>query len=196
MEVFFQNFFLNFFRFFFCFEGYQKRDETLFVNVKTNQLTNGPSLKVGRSDHACGEIKVNGKSFIVVSGGLNGQNGLRSTEVLDKNNLEEGWKKSKSLKFFLNICWILILDYISGDDFDLPFDKYNFQMVSPPDKKALYAIGGHKFNQGDLKNIYKFSCTGGINTCQWTKSDTTLGFRHYEFVAIPIPLTLTNKLCN
>ena len=195
MEVFFQNFFFNFFIFFFCCEGYPPiKDETLFVNVKTNQLTNGPSLKVGRYDHACGEIKVNGKSFIVVSGG--NPNGLRSTEVLDKNNLEEGWKKSKSLKFFLNICWILILHYISGDDFDLPFDKYNFQMVSPPDKKALYAIGGHKFNQGDLKNIYKFSCTGGINTCKWTKSDTTLGFRHYEFVAIPIPLTLTNKLCN
>ena len=110
MEVFFQNFFNIFSDFFFvCFEGYPPiKDETLFVNVKTNQLTNGPSLKVGRSDHACGEIKVNGKSFIVVSGGLNGQNGLRSTEVLDKNNLENGWTKSKSL---LKILSPYLLDF-------------------------------------------------------------------------------------
>ena len=76
-----------------------KRDETYFINVKTNQLTNGPSLNTARSGHACGEMDVNGKSYIIVTGGL-----LRSTEVLDKNNVEQGWQKGKNLKFFLNIC--------------------------------------------------------------------------------------------
>ena len=74
--------------------GGQYRDETLFINVKTNELTNGPSLNIGRSEHACGEIEVNGKSYIIVSGGFNA-GGLRSTEFLDKNNVEQGWMIGK-----------------------------------------------------------------------------------------------------
>ena len=85
------------------------RDETLFINVKTNELTNGPSLNIGRSEHACGEIEVNGKSYIIVSGGriASSGTGLRSTEFLDKNNVQQGWKigKKKNLKFFF---WIFL----------------------------------------------------------------------------------------
>ena len=92
-----------------------KRDESHFINVKTNRRTNGPSLNTARSGHACGEMDVNGKSYIIVTGGVcwNGDGlrvDLRSTEVLDKNNVEQGWQKGKNLKFFLNIC---LLDNIS-----------------------------------------------------------------------------------
>ena len=88
-----------------------KRDETYFINVKTNQLTNGPSLNTARNSHACGEMDVNGKSYIIVTGGIDSSGGsLRSTEVLDKNNVGQGWQKGKNLKFFLNIC---LLDNIS-----------------------------------------------------------------------------------
>ena len=67
-------------------------------------------------------------------------------------------------------------------------------MVSSPDKKALYAIGG--YNNGVGKNdIYKFHCTGAINTCRWTKSETTLRFGRSDFVAIPIPNSLAENLC-
>ena len=67
-------------------------------------------------------------------------------------------------------------------------------MVSSPDKKALYAIGG--YDNGVGKNdIYKFHCTGAINTCRWTKSETTLRFGRRGFVAIPIPNSLADKLC-
>ena len=52
---------------------------------------------------------------------------------------------------------------ISVDDFDLPVGRSSFQMVSSPDKKALYAIGG--YDNGVGKNdIYKFHCTGAILT--------------------------------
>ena len=83
--------------------------ETYFINVKTNQMTNGPSLNTARYAHACAELEVNGKSFIIVTGGWNSVY-LRSTEILDKNNVGQGWLTGKKLKFFLNIC---LLDNIS-----------------------------------------------------------------------------------
>ena len=87
----------------------RRRDESYFINVKTNQRTNGPSLNIARDSHACGELEVNGRTFIIVTGGYNGD-GLRSTEILDKNNVGQGWKTGKTQKFFLNIC---LLDNIS-----------------------------------------------------------------------------------
>ena len=80
------------------------RDETYLINVKTNQITSGPSLNTARYDHACGELDVNGKSFIIVTGGYGASLKLRSTEVLDKSNVGQGWQQGKNLKFFLNIC--------------------------------------------------------------------------------------------
>jgi len=144
------------------------RDETYFINVKTNRRTNGPSLKTARSSHACGEMDVNGKSYIIVTGGS-----LRSTEVLDKNNVEQGWQK--------------------GDDFDIPVSKYVFQMVSSPDKKTLYAIGG--IGSGSNKDIYKSDCNSDIKSCKWIKSNTELKYGRDNFVAIPIPNSLADKLC-
>ena len=88
----------------------------------------------------------------------------------------------------------MIFHYILVDDFDLPVVRVYFQMVSSPDKKALYAIGG--YDNGVGKNdIYKFHCTGAINTCRWTKSETTLRFGRSDFVAIPIPNSLAENLC-
>ena len=83
------------------------RAETYLINVETNQLTNGPSLKTARNGHGCGELEVDGKSYIIVSGGASG---LRSTEILDKDNVGQGWQKGKTLKFFFDIC---LLDNIS-----------------------------------------------------------------------------------
>ena len=68
-------------------------------------------------------------------------------------------------------------------------------MVSSPDKKALYAIGGWDgYNYTNV--IFKFQCMGDINTCRWTKSETTLRFGRGDFVAIPIPNSLADKLCS
>ena len=90
------------------FDG-SSRYETYFINVITNQLTNGPSLNTARWRHACGELEVKGKTYIVAAGGNDG-GGLRSTEVLDKDKVGQGWRKGKNLKFFLNIY---LLDNIS-----------------------------------------------------------------------------------
>ena len=79
--------------------GYRLDDraETYFVNVETNQLTNGPSLKTARSSHGCGELEVDGKSYVIVSGGYNNDGGLRSTEILDKDKVVQGWQNGKNI---------------------------------------------------------------------------------------------------
>ena len=69
-------------------------------------------------------------------------------------------------------------------------------MVSSPDKKALYAIGGDDGTKTYYNAIFKFQCTGDIHTCRWTKSETTLRFGRDNFVAIPIPYSLADKLCS
>ena len=48
---------------------YPTRAGTYFINVKTNQRTNGPSLKTARYGLGCAELEVLGKKFIVKSGG-------------------------------------------------------------------------------------------------------------------------------
>ena len=68
-------------------------------------------------------------------------------------------------------------------------------MVSSPDKKALYAIGGNDGSE-QKDDIFKLHCPGDINTCRWTKSETSLRFGRYDFVAIPIPNSLADKLCS
>ena len=88
----------------------------------------------------------------------------------------------------------MIFHYFSGDD--LPVDKRRFQMVSSPDKKALYAIGGWDGSISRTNVIYKFHCPGDIiNTCRWTKSETTLRYARSDFVAIAIPNSVSDKLC-
>ena len=72
------------------------RDETYLINVKTNLRISGPKLNTARSDHACAELHVNGKNLIIVTGGWN----VRSTEILDKSNVGQGWQNGKNLKFY------------------------------------------------------------------------------------------------
>ena len=68
-------------------------------------------------------------------------------------------------------------------------------MVETLDKTAVYAIGGYGVNAYNPKEIYKFSCSGDIKTCKWTKSKTVLKYGRWNFVAIPIPNSLADKLC-
>ena len=44
--------------------------------------------------------------------------------------------------------------------------------------------------------IYRFSCNGSINDCEWAKIETELPHRRYDHVAFPIPNALVNKLCH
>ena len=86
---------------------------------------------------------------------------------------------------------MILLRYTLGQD--LPVQRQDNEMVSSPDKKSIYVIGGYEGEE--KKDIYKFSCTGAINTCKWTKSKTALKYGRRNFVALPISNYLADKLC-
>ena len=67
-------------------------------------------------------------------------------------------------------------------------------MVSSPDKKTLYAIGG--YDSGSSRDIYQSDCNGAIGTCRWIKSNTELKSGRYDFVAMSIPNALADQICN
>ena len=71
------------------FKGYQKG--TFFVNIETETITPGPDMQKRRSSHGCQEFLFQGHPYIIVGGGY----GTKSTEVLDKNNVGQGWTKGK-----------------------------------------------------------------------------------------------------
>ena len=88
-----------------------QRTETLLINVVSNTWSAGPILTRGRSYHACGEIEIMGTPYIVVSGGVFVDEYRISTEILEKDNVENGWQTSKHRKLFLTTCLLDISLY-------------------------------------------------------------------------------------
>ena len=104
---------------------------------------------------------------------------------------------SENIIFIFHSSWhivtfLILLRYTLGQD--LPIQRYYNEMVSSPDKKSIYVIGGDGSKAAN-DDIYKFSCTGAINTCKWTKSKTALKYGRRNFVALPISNYLADKLC-
>ena len=87
------------------------RTETLLIDVVSNTWSAGPILNTGRSLHACGEIEIMGTPYIVVSGGIFVDDYRISTEILEKDNVENGWQTSKHRKLFLTTCLLDISLY-------------------------------------------------------------------------------------
>ena len=77
---------------------------------------------------------------------------------------------------------------------NLPIKMPDHEMVASPNNQVLYTFGNeHTVNHND---VYKFSCSGNINSCQWTKGNLKLKYGRQESVAFRIPDSLANKLCN
>ena len=58
---------------------------------------------------------------------------------------------------------------------------------------SLFAIGG-RINSEDqdttyleTTTIFKLTCTGDVDTCEWIESDTALEYGRSDFVAMTIP---------
>ena len=50
---------------------------------------------------------------------------------------------------------------------------------------SLFAIGG--VNSEHQDTIFKLTCTGDVDTCEWIESDTALEYGRSDFVAMTIP---------
>ena len=145
------------------------------INVESKVIESGPELMHARDVHACSEIEIDGKQYIIIAGGSFqiDQKVLSSTELLDRYDFSQGWQKGA----------------------DLPTPLHSHQMVSSPDKKKVYAIGGKFGIHAGEYNIYQYTCSGDITTCQWNQIETKLKERRNAFVAMPIPEDLAEQLC-
>ena len=168
--------------------GYRR--ETYIIDTVRNTITNGPNLKMGRAAHGCEKVTMNGESFVIVSGGLNA---TQSTEVLSVANYRNGWQYGKNcIKMFFKLgIFLLILCMYLGPN--LPVGMAEHEMVASPNNQVLYTFGN--YYGGNNKDIFKFSCSGNINSCQWTKTNLKLKYGREESVAFRIPDALANKLC-
>ena len=89
-------------------------NNTRIINIKTDKLREGAQLNIPRHNHACGEIEIAGKSYIVATGGqirIDGSNKddyVNSTELLDKNCTgNDCWLTSKNT--LLNIFSLYLI---------------------------------------------------------------------------------------
>ena len=150
------------------FEITTPNNRTYFIDVNNGRYVPGPSLRHGRKGHACQTMTVQGKEYVIVTGGFANGRDEQSTEILEKSNEAKEWTVSNS---------------------QLPGGNKHHQMVASPDGHSVYAI-----NQIN-KNIYRYSCRSHINTCSWTKSQTQLKYEHDNAIAIPIPDALAYQMC-
>ena len=164
--------------------------KTYFVNIKSGLKEEGPLLKIGRFNHGCERIEVNGASILIVAGGEGSVKKynysfqlkyLSSMEYLDLSKWKDGWKLGP----------------------DLPFGIGVPNLVSSLDQSSLYAIGGEadfryrhdkKINMG----ILEYHCKGHhslMKNCQWQIMDQQLNHKRLNSIAMSIPDSLANILC-
>ena len=71
-------------------------DKKTWIIDPTNdfQIKEGPSLNIERIRHSCSKMRINGRIFLVVAGGLNKESlEFDSVELLDTTCPDRGWKK-------------------------------------------------------------------------------------------------------
>ena len=94
-------------------------------------------------------------------------------------------KQVNTESYFLLVLACLIFHYISETNWDLPVANFGFQMVASAN--SLFAIGGRDSEYQDTTTIFKLTCTGDVDTCEWIESDTALKYGRRVFVAMTIP---------
>ena len=77
----------------------------------------------------------------------------------------------------------------------LPMRLHEHNLVASMDKQFLYAIVNGFMNENSGL-IFKLSCCGDINKCEWTKITTRLNrYGSMQSVPMTIPNTLADILC-
>ena len=168
----------------------QYETRTTFINTATDRVTPGPALQKGRVEHGCHEISIQGHPYIIVGGGYS-----KSTEVLDKWNVNQGWtegKQKSNIFIFKSILKARLFFFILVAD--MPEKVFGHSMVASPGNEAVYSFGGYVI--GAKNKIFKFSCPDDqIQNCQWEEMGTRLTYPRRYSVAMTIPDDLANKLC-
>ena len=77
----------------------------------------------------------------------------------------------------------------------MPVGLYESHLIGAPNLQSLFAMGYIGGSHVGGRDIYRFSCDDNINLCEWTKSDVQLKYGRRLSVAMVVPNTLVDKLC-
>ena len=120
-------------------------------------------------------MRRNNEKTLVVAGGFGDGGKLKSVEFLNLEHEDKGWH--------------------SGTTTDLPEAMAEFSMVPSLDQKSVFAIGGD--DGGKRNEILELSCDGtNVDSCNWENSPTSLKHPREDLVALLIPDSLVDELCN
>ncbi len=144
-------------------QNYYSSGNTFYYNAKTQSWTEGPALKMPRTNHRCGRIRKSQNSAemsIIVVGGSN----FESVEILDEGSNE--WRAGPAI----------------------PFGTYNPEMVNYP-KGGVVMIGGEA-EKIDSTKLYQLSHGG--NDAVWTEMKQKLTVGRSRHTAFLIPDNIVN----
>ena len=147
--------------------------------IYTNdKWTEGPKLNFRRRDHACSQLTINDRVYVIISGGYINEDskGSKSIESLDVMDLSKGWQ----------------LGFLDDPDFELPRGLIGHSMVQLPSSTAT-VIGGAFYGDDffeSSKEVLKLDVSDGKPT--WTKLNHLKGHGRYSTVAMLVPSDLTS----
>ena len=146
------------------------RSETLIHDFISQEWTNGPKMTHKRRNHGCVKLE----KIIWVTGGWTYEDGsLNSTEFLDLDNLNEGWKEGS----------------------DLPYSVQYHRMAASEDMKTAYITGGVA-SQKWFEDILELKCTGFLpSSCAFQSSEANVKIKRSGHVALPISNEIAEELC-
>ena len=125
----------------FLIGGYQNggtsKKTWIFNPTKNYEYVEGPELNEERYWHSCGKFfsKDEGKEFIIVAGGVNGNGPIDSVELFGTDHSTDGFYAPMQIK--------------------LPYPIWQSSMVTAPDGSGVYLIGGFGHNE-NYGNILEF----------------------------------------
>ena len=130
-------------------------------------------MNTARGAHGCANVLIGGKSIVFVAGGnTDGTNFVDSTEYLDLNDIEAGWKIGNPL----------------------PSTVRGTQMITTPDKRQAYLIGGVVLGQ---RKILELVCnTKSPENCYFKDKGARTQLERMNHVAFLIPDSLADEYCN
>ena len=80
----------------------------------------------------------------------------------------------------------------------MPISMHQHNMITTPDGKAVLVIGGDPYPDSNTvkhDKIYELQCTSGLKTCKWITLEQKLKYARESFIAMFIPDSLANDLC-
>jgi hypothetical protein len=145
-------------------QGVRSSSNSYLLNTAANsqEWFKGPALNYGRAYHKCARIRKDSSSrfSIIVVGGNNGTDDMKSVEILDEG--ENQWRNGPDLPFGIRMA-SLVEDPIGG----------------------VILVGGYSNNDSNLQTLFRLSDAG--DDAEWVEMPQKLQIGRCYHTAFLVP---------